>query len=57
MAAGRNRMGFRLRQVVKATPQKKSQEPDARWDTMQKKKHKTSQPDAANAGVSMVKRR
>ena len=57
MAAGRNRMGVRLGQVVKATPQKKSQEPDARWDTMQKKTRKPSQQDAANAGVSMVKRR
>jgi hypothetical protein len=41
MAVVLNRMGFRLRKVVKAKPQKKIKEPDAIFDNIKKK---TSQP-------------
>ena len=37
MAAGRQRMGFRLRQVVKAKPQKKMKETAALFDNIQKR--------------------
>src|SRR4030095_5705287 len=37
MAAVLNRMGFRLRKVVKAKPQKKIAEPDAIFDNIEKK--------------------
>jgi hypothetical protein len=37
MAEVRNRMGYRLRKVVKATPQKKSKETDAIFDNIKKR--------------------
>jgi Rhodopirellula transposase DDE domain len=43
MAEGLNRMGFRLRKVVKAKPQKKIQATDAIFDTSKKKTNKRRQ--------------
>jgi hypothetical protein len=40
MAKVLNRMGFRLRKVVKATPQKQVKETDAIFDNMKKKTSK-----------------
>ena len=57
MAAVLNRLGFRLRKVVKAQPQKKSKETDAIFDNSKKKTRKPSHQDASNDGVSIVKRR
>jgi hypothetical protein len=57
MAAVLNRLGFRLRKVVKAKPQKKIKETDAIFDNIKKKTRKPSQQDASNDGVSIVKRR
>jgi hypothetical protein len=57
MAAVRNRLGFRLRQVVQAKPHKKLSETDASCDTSKKKTRKPSPQEASNDGVSMVKRR
>ena len=57
MAAVLNRMGFRLRKVVKAKPQKKIKETDAIFDNIKKKTRKPSHQDASNDGVSIVKRR
>ena len=57
MAAVRKRLGFRLRKVVKAKPQKKRKETDAIFDNSKKKPRTPSQQDASNDGVSMVKRR
>jgi hypothetical protein len=37
MAEGLNRMGFRLRKVVKAKPQKQLKEPDALFDNIKKR--------------------
>jgi hypothetical protein len=51
------RLGFRLRRVVKAKPQKKRKETDAIFDTIKKKRRKPCQRKAFNAGVSMVKQR
>lgn len=56
MAAVLNRMGFRLRKVVKAKPQKKIKETDAIFDNIKKKTCKPSHQDASNDGVSIVKR-
>jgi Rhodopirellula transposase DDE domain len=49
MAAVLNRMGFRLRKVVKATPQKKIAETDAIFDNIEKKITKRSQRTTSNA--------
>ena len=57
MAVVRNRMGCRLRKVVKATPHKKLKETDAIFDNIKKKTRKPSHQDASNDGVSIVKRR
>jgi hypothetical protein len=57
MAAVLNRMGFRLRKVVKAKPHKKLRETDTIFDHIKKKTRKPSHQDASNAGVSMGKRR
>ena len=57
MAAVLNRMGFRLRKVVKAKPQKKIKETDAIFDNIKKKTRKPSPQDASHDGVSIVKRR
>ena len=57
MAAVLNRLGFRLRKVVKAKPQKKLKETDAIFDHIKKKTRKPSHQDASNDGVSIVKRR
>jgi Rhodopirellula transposase DDE domain len=57
MAAVLNRMGFRLRKVVKAKPQKKIKETDAIFDNIKKKTRKPSHQDASNDGVSIVTRR
>ena len=57
MAAVLNRLGFRLRKVVKAKPQKKIKETDAIFDNIKKKTRKPSHQDASNDGVSIVKRR
>jgi DDE family transposase len=43
MAEVLNRMGFRLRKVVKATPQKKIAETDAIFDNIEKKTSKRPQ--------------
>ena len=51
-----NRLGFRLRKVVKAKPQKKIKEPDAIFDNVKKKRPKRCHRKASNAGVSIVKR-
>jgi hypothetical protein len=50
-----NRMGFRLRKVVKAKPQKKIQETDAIFDNVKKKRPTRCHRQASNAGVSIVK--
>lgn len=57
MAAGLNRLGFRLRKVIKAKPQKKLPETDAIFDNIKKKTTKPSPRKVSNAGVSLVKRR
>ena len=49
MAEILNRMGFRLRKVVKAKPQKKSKETDAIFDNMKKKMTKPCQQAMSNA--------
>ena len=56
MAAVLNRLGFRLRKVVKAKPQKKIKETDAIFDNIKKKTRKPSHQEASNDGVSIVKR-
>jgi hypothetical protein len=55
MAEVLNRLGFRLRKVVKATPQKKMPETDAIVDNVKKKRRKPSPREMSNAGVWMVK--
>jgi len=57
MAEVLNRMGFRLRRVVKAKPQKKLKETDAIFDNIKKKMRKPWQRKASNDGVSIVKPR
>src|SRR5262249_39173990 len=57
MAEVLNRLGFRLRKVVKAKPQKKIKETDAISDNIKKKTRKPSHQDASHDGVSIVKRR
>lgn len=49
MAKVLNRMGFRLRKVVKAKPQKKVKETDAIFDNVKKKTSKRLPPRASNA--------
>jgi hypothetical protein len=49
MAEGLNRIGFRLRTVVKAKPQKKSKETDAIFDPMKKKMTKPCHQAMSNA--------
>src|SRR2546425_6497090 len=56
MAAVLNRMGFRLRKVVKAKPQKKIKETDAIFDNIKKKMTKPCHQAASNAGALIVKR-
>jgi hypothetical protein len=56
MAEVLNRLGFRLRKVVKAKPQKKIKETDAIFDNVKKKMPKPCHREASNAGVSIVKR-
>jgi hypothetical protein len=51
MAEVLNRMGFRLRRVVKAKPQKKIKETDAIFDNMKKKIRKPWHRKAPNDGV------
>jgi len=49
MAEVLNRMGFRLRKVVKAKPQKKIAETDAIFDNIEKKTKKRRQRTTSNA--------
>ena len=49
MAEVLNRMGFRLRKVVKAKPQKKIKETDAIFDKIKKKRPKPWHQAASNA--------
>jgi len=57
MAEVLNRMGFRLRKVVKAKPQKKIKETNAIFDNMKKKMTTPWQQAMSHAGVWTVKRR
>jgi Rhodopirellula transposase DDE domain len=57
MAAVLHRLGFRLRKVVKAQPQKKIKETAAIFDNIKKKTRKPSHQDASHDGGSIVKRR
>src|SRR5499433_1401567 len=57
MAEVLNRMGYRLRKVVKAKPQKKIKETDAIFDNIKKKMKKPSRLQGPDAGASIVKRR
>jgi hypothetical protein len=50
-------MGYRLRKVVKAKPQKKIKETDAIFDNIKKKTKKLSRLKGSDAGASIVKRR
>ena len=56
MAEVLNRMGFRLRKVVKAKPQKKLKETDAIFDNVKKKMTMRCHRKVSNAGVSIGKR-
>jgi hypothetical protein len=56
MAEVLNRIGFRLRKVVKAKPQKQRKETDAICDHIKKKMPKPGQQARSNAGVWTVKR-
>lgn len=49
MAEVLNRMGFRLRKVVKAKPQKKIKQTDAIFDNIKKKRPKPREREASNA--------
>lgn len=57
MAEVLNRMGYRLRKVVKAKPQKKIKETDAIFDNIKKKMQKPSCLKESDAGASIVKPR
>ena len=57
MAEVLNRMGYRLRKVVKAKPQKKLKETDAIFDNIKKKMKKASCLKGSDAGASIVKPR
>ena len=54
MAEVLKRLGFRLRKVVKAKPQKKIPETDAIFDNVKKKMRKPSHRELSNAGVWIV---
>jgi hypothetical protein len=51
MAEVLNRLGYRLRKVVKAKPQKKIKETDAIFDHIKKKRPKPGPRKASNAGA------
>jgi len=55
MAEVLKRLGFRLRKVVKAKPQKKIPETDAIFDNVKKKRRKPSHRELSNAGVWIAK--
>jgi hypothetical protein len=57
MAAVLNRLGFRLRKVVKAKPQKQMAETAAIFDNREKKIAKRSQRTTSNACASIVQPR
>jgi len=57
MAEVLNRMGYRLRKVVKAKPQKKIKETDAIFDNIKKKTKSPSRLKESDAGASTVKPR
>ena len=57
MAEVLNRMGYRLRKVVKAKPQKKIKETDAIFDNIKKKMNKPSCLKGSDAGAWIVKAR
>jgi hypothetical protein len=57
MAVVLNRPGFRLRQVIKAKPQKKSKETEAIFANIKKRMPTPRQREGSNACASMVKRR
>ena len=57
MAEVLNRLGFRLRKVVKAKPQKKLQETDAIFDNIKKKMRTPCQRKASTDGVSIGNQR
>ena len=57
MAEVLNRMGYRLRKVVKAKPQKKIKETEAIFDNIKTKMKKPSRLKGPDAGASIVKRR
>ena len=57
MAEVLNRMGYRLRKVMKAKPQKKIKETDAIFDNIKKKMKRPCHLHMSNAGVSIAKRR
>ena len=57
MAEVRNRLGFRRRKVVKATPQKKMAETDAIFANIEKKTRRQQPRPTSNACVSIVKPR
>jgi hypothetical protein len=48
MAVVLNRLGFRLRKVIKAKPQKKIAETDAIFDNIEKKTNKRRQRSRSN---------
>jgi trans-aconitate methyltransferase len=57
MAEVLNRLGYRLRKVVKAKPQKKIKETDAIFDNIKKKMKNPSRLKGSDAGASIVKPR
>jgi hypothetical protein len=57
MAEGLNRLGYRLRKVGKAKPQKKIKETEAIFDNLKQKMPQPWHLPASNAGVEIVKRR
>jgi hypothetical protein len=57
MAEVLNRMGYRLRKVVKAKPQKKIKETDSIFDNIKKKMNKPGRLKGPGAGASIVKPR
>jgi hypothetical protein len=57
MAEVLNRMGYRLRKVVKAKPQKKIKETEAIFDNIKTKMKKPGRLQGPDAGASLVKRR
>jgi DDE family transposase len=57
MAEVLNRLGFRLRKVVKAKPQKKIKETDTIFDNIKKKTNKRAHREMSNAGAWIVKPR